>query len=143
MKNKTILINWLLTVLFGSFILALVLIIFTNSLDGFIGLFIINIFFSGLFSIPAVIIFVAYNNHTTKIQNSNLEYYKEMQLMHLIVGLIYLGIGLIIGFAKSIDLWMFLVLIVCYLPIGMIIWEFSFAKINRSLDSESSKKTPQ
>ncbi len=138
MKNIRIVGLWLLTVLIGSIIFATGIMLFDSGhfrADGWLWLIFVSILASGAFSIPAIIAFVVGNNHYKNKLGTGEEYRRSMYKFHLVVGLIYLFIasafGLLEGEIQTILA--LLVLFVCYLPAGMILWYFGFKNVTESV----------
>jgi hypothetical protein len=91
MRNTLVVLSWLATVILGSFIFSILVTIFESKLsfESIFGLLILGSIFSTAFSIPAVIIFVIFNNQYKKKYSDQKLYKKKMMLLHLTVGAIY------------------------------------------------------
>lgn len=127
MRNTLVVLSWLATVILGSFVFSILVTIFESKLsfESIFGVLILGSIFSTAFSIPAVIIFVIFNNQYKKKYSDQKLYKKKMMLLHLTVGAIYFfsSLFVILFFETDKDLLRLLFgLLFSYLPVGMIIW---------------------
>lgn len=127
MRNTLVVLSWLATVILGSFVFSILVTIFESKLsfESIFGVLILGSIFSTAFSIPAVIIFVIFNNQYKKKYSDQKLYKKKMMLLHFTVGAIYFfsSLFVILFFETDKDLLRLLFgLLFSYLPVGMIIW---------------------
>ena len=137
MKNITIFGLWLLTVLLGSFIFTCGMFILNagENAENFFGIILICMFFSGLFSLPAIFAFLISNNNLRKKLGNTPEYRRKMYKIHLLTGGLYFAVAIFIVLLEGADSMAMLAIIgllLSYLPAGLLSWYVFFNMASNS-----------
>jgi hypothetical protein len=123
MGSYTIVKLWLLTVILGSVVLTIY--------SGAFQLIFLLLFISLVLSIPAIALLLILNNYQKNKQQEQSVYKKKILAIHLIIGLVYIVIGLLIIDISVRNYYGLIVLL--YLIIGISLWLIHFQKIKSSL----------
>jgi heme/copper-type cytochrome/quinol oxidase subunit 2 len=126
MGNYTIVRLWLLTVILGSVVLTIY--------SGAFQLIFLLLFISLVLSIPAIALLLIFNNYQKNKQQKQSVYKKKILAIHLIIGLVYIVIGLLIIDISVRNYYGLIVLL--YLFIGITFWLIHFHKQKKLTQKE-------
>jgi hypothetical protein len=135
MTNLKIAWLWLVTVFLGSWVFPLFnMLRIEPNLEDTLGLFIYFFTISLLTSSPALFAFLLGNDHYSEKYTDNNVYKSKMFRLHIWVGLVYFFGGIVLGILSNPFLFLALIIVICYLPIGLLLWHFQFR--NKAIDKE-------
>jgi heme/copper-type cytochrome/quinol oxidase subunit 2 len=126
MGSYTIVKLWLITVILGSVVLTIYY--------GAFQLIFLLLFISLVLSIPAIALLLIFNNYQKNKQQEQSVYKKKILAIHLIIGLVYIVIGLLIIDISVRNYYGLIVLL--YLIIGISLWLIHFQKIKKLTQKE-------